>query len=60
MEKCQGCIGNIEQIDNWCGFLNLLKKLESLELKDFILHSIENGIAPDKLVSTFKKTFYMQ
>lgn len=58
--KCQGCIDNIDEIDNWCEFSKLLQTLKSLELRAFIDYSIEKKIETKQLVLTYKKAFYMQ
>ena len=58
--KCQGCIDNIDKIDNWCEFSKLLQTLKSLELRAFIDYSIEKKIGTNQLVLTYKKAFYMQ
>ncbi len=59
-KKCQGCIDNIDKIDNWCAFSKLLKTLKSLELMAFIDYSIHKKIETNQLVLTFKKAFYTQ
>lgn len=59
-EKCQGCIDNIDKLDNWCEFSKLLKTLKQLELRAFIDYSIERKIETNQTVLTFKKAFYMQ
>lgn len=55
--KCQGCIDNIDKIDNWCEFSKLLQALNLMELKDFIDYSIEKKIETKQLVLTYKKAF---
>lgn len=59
-EKCQGCIDNIDKLDNWCEFSKLIKTLEQLDLIAFINYAIERKIETDQIVSVFKKAFYMQ
>ena len=60
IEKCQGCIDNVDKIDNWCEFSKLLQTLKSLELRAFVDYSIEKQIETKLLVLTYKKAFYMQ
>lgn len=60
MEKCLGCIDNIDKLDNWCEFSKLLKTLKQLDLRAFIDYVIERNIETDQSVLTFKKAFYIQ
>lgn len=59
-EKCQGCIDNIDKLDNWCEFSKLLQTLKVLDLRVFIDYAIERKIEANQIVLTFKKAFYMQ
>lgn len=59
-EKCQGCIDNIDKLDNWCEFSKLLRTLKQLDLSAFIDYAIERKIETNQTVLTFKKAFYMQ
>ncbi len=58
--KYQGCIDNIDKLDNWCEFVKLLNKLSELELRDFIDYAINRKINAESLLSAYKKAFYMQ
>lgn len=60
LEKCNGCYNNIDNVDNWCEFYDLLQKLKDLDLRDFIDYIIEDKIESKLLVQTFKKSFYTQ
>lgn len=59
-EKCSNCLSEFDCVDNWWEFANLLKKLQILELKDFLNHMIDKKIAPEHMASAYKKAFYMQ
>lgn len=58
--KCQGCIDNIDKLDNWCEFSKLLKILQDLDLSPFINYAIDKKIETSQILLTFKKAFYMQ
>lgn len=59
-KKYQGCIDNIDKLDNWCEFVKLLNKLSELELRVFVDYTITQKIKPEAVLSAYKKAFYMQ
>ena len=59
-QKCSNCLSEIDCLDNWWEFTKLLKKIQTLELKDFLNRMIDKKIAPEQLASTYKKAFYVQ
>lgn len=59
-EKCQGCIDNVDKLDNWCEFSKFLEALKELDLAGFIDYAIERKIKTNQTASTFKKAFYVQ
>lgn len=60
VKKYQGCIDNIDMLDNWCEFVRLLNELRKLELKDFVDDAITQKLNPDYILDAYKKVFYMQ
>ena len=60
IEKCKGCHENVDNLDNWCEFMKLLRQLKGLELRAFINYAIENKIESDQIVLAYKKAFYIQ
>ncbi len=59
-QKCVGCYGAADKIDNWCEFVKLLQRLKALELRSFIDFAIEKKVEVNQIVLSFKKAFYMQ
>ena len=59
-EKCSNCLSAIDCVDNWWEFSKLLKKMQALDLNDFLNHILDKRIAPEHLASTYKKAFYVQ
>ena len=59
-EKCSNCLSEIDHVDNWWEFTKLLKRMQTLELKDFLNHMIDKKIDPEQLASAYKKAFYVQ
>ena len=39
-EKCSKCLSEIDHVDNWWEFTKLLKKMQTLELQDFLNYMI--------------------
>lgn len=60
VEKCQGCIDNVDKLDNWCEFSRFLGRLKKLDLMAFIDHAIERKIETSQIVLAFKRAFYMR
>ena len=58
--KYQGCLDNIDKLDEWCEFVKLLKTLSALEIRKFVDYSIDNHIQTDITVLAYKKAFYEQ
>lgn len=60
LDKYQGCLDNIDKLDNWCEFVKLLNAMSDLEIRKFVDFVIKKKIKPSVIVSTYKKAFYMQ
>lgn len=60
MKKYQSCIANIDKLDNWCEFIKVLSRLETLELKTFVDYTIDHKMATETVISAYKKAFYTQ
>lgn len=59
-KKCKACQQNIGQVENWCAFVKLLKKMQELEIKAFIDHVIEKKVSVEHIPFTYRKAFYSQ
>jgi hypothetical protein len=59
-EKCSNCLSAIDCVDNWWEFSKLLKKMQALDLNDFLNHILDKRIAPEHMASAYKKAFYVQ
>ena len=59
-EKCENCYKNIGFVQDWWKFSKLREEMYSLEILNFLNHTIENNIAPESISSSFKKAFYIQ
>ncbi|MCD8145848.1 MAG: AAA domain-containing protein [Clostridiales bacterium] len=60
LEKLNDCIRNMDMIENWCHFRNLLSRLEALEVLPYINRAIDQNIEPQNIVPAFEKQFYYQ
>ncbi|MBR6687286.1 MAG: DUF4011 domain-containing protein [Clostridia bacterium] len=60
IEKYEGCIDSIDNVDNWREFIKLLSRLEALDIKEFINYTIEQNISKQFILPAFKKLFYTQ
>ena len=60
LERLQGCLDNVDALDNWRHFRQLLASLAEKEIAPFVDKAIEQQVEPDKIVPAFKKLFYYQ
>ncbi len=60
INKYQGCVDNIDKLDNWCEFVKLLNLLDEMELKSFVDSAIERKLKTQDIVCAYKKAFYTQ
>ena len=59
-KKCKSCQQNIDQVENWCAFTKLLKRMQELEIKDFIDHTIGKKVSAEYIPLSYKKAFCSQ
>lgn len=60
LHKYQGCLNDIDKLDNWCEFVKLLNLLSDLEIRSFVDYAISKKIRAKDIVLAYKKAFYMQ
>ena len=60
LKKYRGCLDDVDNVDNWCGFVRLLNELADLEIKTFIEEAIKRNVAVESVVAAYKKAFYGQ
>jgi len=60
VDKLSQCLKNINKLENWVQFNNLLLKLNEKEISSYIDLTIKDNIAPNHIVNVFKKLFYYQ
>lgn len=58
--KLCACLGDTENLDNWCDFVRLLKRLGEHGLRGFVDTAIKENVKSDKVAATYKKAFYLQ
>lgn len=56
--RLNGCLNEIDKLDNWCYFRDLLSKLNDKQAMPFIDAAIEQNIDPTQIAGAFKKHFY--
>lgn len=59
-KKYQGCIDDIDKLDNWCEFVKLLNNLSRLGLRAYVDYTIAKRIKTSDVLSAYKKAFYTQ
>lgn len=59
-EKLQGCLNDIDKLDNWCHFRSLLSELDDKQLVSYIHAAIGQNVERDHIVGAFRKQFYNQ
>ncbi len=60
LKKYRGCLDDIDNVDNWCGFVQLLNELAELEIKTFIDYAIKRNMPLENTIAAYKKAFYRQ
>lgn len=60
LEKLTNCLDEMNKLDNWCHFRNLLSKLEDKQVVAYINTAIDQNIEAKHIVSGFQKQFYYQ
>ena len=54
------CLGEMDKLDNWCHFRNLLSDLNDKQVIPYINTVISRNIEPKQIVGAFQKLFYYQ
>lgn len=60
LKKLQGCLDNVDKLDNWCEFNKLLRAMSKLGLLPFVDYCITQKIPKNCFTQTYKKAFYSQ
>lgn len=60
LNQLTNCLKDIDKLDNWCHFRNLLSELSDRQVVSYIDASIRQNIEPKKIVGAFQKQFYYQ
>lgn len=60
IQKIEKLSRSFNQFNSWLTFMDLLKKLDDLELGSYIDTVITEDIDPDNIVGSYKKAFYKQ
>lgn len=58
--RLNGCLYEIDKLDNWCHFRSLLSKLDDKQIVSYINVAISHNIEPKHIVGVFQKQFYYQ
>ena len=54
------CLAEIDKLDNWCYFRDLLSKLSDQQVVPYIETAISQNVEPKYIVGAFQKQFYHQ
>lgn len=60
LDRLTNCLKEIDKLDNWCHFRNLLSRLNDKEVVPYINLAIGRNIEPKYTVGAFQKLFYYQ
>lgn len=60
VERLDDCLREMDKLDNWRHFRNLLSKLNDKQVVPYIDAVIGQNVETDKIVAAFKKQFYYQ
>lgn len=58
--RLNDCLREMDKLDNWCHFRNLLSKLDECQLMPYINAVISQNVEPKCIVGAFQKQFYYQ
>lgn len=58
--KLSLCLENMDTLENWCAFTELLRNLDELQLVGFIDLSIRESLPSEKITDSFLYTYYRQ
>ena len=60
LDKLNGCLEEIDKMDNWCHFRDLLSLLNGRQVVPYLTVCIQQNVEPRFIVGAFKKQFYNQ
>ena len=60
LKKCDSCLNEIDHLDNWCRFRDLLSQLDEKQVIPYINKAIEQNFDFQLLAEAFQKQFYKQ
>ncbi len=60
LAKLTDCLNELDKLDNWCYFRNLILKLEDKQIVSYVNVAIDQHIEPKHIVGVFQKQFYYQ
>lgn len=60
LARLNSCLNEIDKLDNWCHFRNLLSDLNDKEVTEYIDIAIAGNIEPKHIVAAFQKQIYYQ
>lgn len=60
LAKLKDCLQEYDKLDNWCRFNDLLYELRKEQITEFIDATIDENIAMEDIVKTYKRNFYRQ
>ncbi len=58
--RLTNCLNELDKMDNWCHFRNLLSELNSRQIMPYIHTVIKQNLETKYIVSAFQKQFYFQ
>lgn len=60
LARLTDCLREMDKMDNWCHFRNLLRKLDDKQVTAFIDAAISQNVEPEHIVGAFQKQFCYQ
>lgn len=60
LARLTGCSDEMDKLDNWCHFRNLLSKLDDQQAVPYVNAAIGQNVEPKHIVGAFQKQFYYQ
>lgn len=58
--RLNDCLNEMDKMDNWCHFRDLLSKLDDKQTVPYINTAISQNVEPKHIVGAFQKQFYYQ
>lgn len=60
IKKLSSCVDDMDGLENWIHFLNLMDEIKSYGIKEFVDAAIASNVPAKDVAKSFKKTFYHQ